>query len=56
MRHLPLLPPEYWKRFQLMTPDRHGHLADAFVKSAGGAFDVAVALIILVMAERYKPR
>jgi hypothetical protein len=40
--------------FQLMTPDRHGHIADAFVKAAGGAFGVAVALVILSMVERWQ--
>jgi uncharacterized membrane protein len=40
---------------QLVTRDRHGHLADAFVKAAGGAFGVAVALIILMIAKRHKP-
>jgi hypothetical protein len=39
---------------QLMTRDRHGHIADAFVKAAGGAFGVAVALIVLVVVERRK--
>jgi hypothetical protein len=42
--------------FQLMTPDRHGHMADAFVKAAGGAFGVAMALIILVVLERGNAR
>jgi hypothetical protein len=41
---------------QLMTRDRHGHIADAFAKAAGGAFGVAVALIVLVVAERSKAR
>jgi hypothetical protein len=40
--------------FQLMTPDRHGHIADAFVKAAGGAFGVAIALIILIILGRRK--
>jgi hypothetical protein len=39
---------------QLVTRDRHGHLADAFVKAAGGAFGVAVALIILIVIDRRK--
>jgi hypothetical protein len=42
--------------FQLMTRDRHGHTADAFVKAAGGAFGVAMALMILIMLERRKAR
>jgi hypothetical protein len=42
--------------FQLMTRDRHGHIADAFVKAAGGAFGVAVALIILITLERHRSR
>jgi VanZ like family len=37
---------------QLVTRDRHGHVADAFVKAAGGAFGVAVALIVLIVAKR----
>jgi hypothetical protein len=41
---------------QLITRDRHGHFADAFVKAAGGAFGVAIALIILVTLERRKGR
>jgi hypothetical protein len=40
--------------FQLITPDRHGHIADAFVKASGGAFGVAVALMILIVLERRK--
>jgi hypothetical protein len=40
---------------QRMTPDRSGHIGYAFVK-AGGAFGVAMALIILVMARRYRAR
>jgi hypothetical protein len=39
---------------QLVTRDRHGHLADAFVKAAGGAFGVAIALIILIVIDRRK--
>jgi VanZ like protein len=39
---------------QLVTRDRHGHLADAFVKAAGGAFGVAMALIILIVIDRRK--
>jgi hypothetical protein len=40
---------------QLVIPDRHGHMADALVKAAGGAFGVAAAaLIALVVAERRK--
>jgi uncharacterized membrane protein len=39
---------------QLVTRDRHGHLADAFVKAAGGAFGVAVAFVILIMVDRRK--
>jgi hypothetical protein len=39
---------------QLMTRDRHGHVADALVKAAGGAFGVAVALIVLIVAQRRK--
>jgi VanZ like family len=42
--------------FQLMTRDRHGHIADAFIKAAGGAFGVAVALMISIMLERRKAR
>jgi hypothetical protein len=42
--------------FQLMIRDRHGHIADAFVKAAGGAFGVATALTILIMLERRKAR
>ena len=42
--------------FQLITRDRHGHIADAFVKAAGGAFGVAMALMILIMLERRKAR
>jgi|ERR1700682_6058858 hypothetical protein len=42
--------------FQLMTRDRHGHIADAFIKAAGGAFGVAMALMILIMLERRKAR
>jgi VanZ family protein len=41
---------------QLMTRDRHGHIADAFVKAAGGVCGVAVALAVLVVAERRKAR
>jgi len=41
---------------QLITRDRHGHVADAFVKAAGGAFGVAVALIVLIVVERCKAR
>jgi hypothetical protein len=41
---------------QLVTRDRHGHIADAFVKAAGGAFGVAMALIMLIVAERLKAR
>jgi hypothetical protein len=37
---------------QLMTGDRHGRIADMFVKASGGAFGVAVALIILILIER----
>jgi hypothetical protein len=40
---------------QLMTSDRHGRIADMFVKASGGAFCVAVALIILILVERCKP-
>jgi hypothetical protein len=40
---------------QLMTRDRHGHIADSLVKAAGGAFGVAMALVILVIAKRRKP-
>ena len=40
--------------FQLMTRDRHGLIADAFIKAAGGAFGVAMALMILIMLERRK--
>jgi VanZ family protein len=40
---------------QLVIPDRHGHMADALVKAAGGAFGVAAAaLIVLFVAERRK--
>jgi VanZ family protein len=40
---------------QLMIPDRHGHIADALVKAAGGAFGVAAAaLIVLVVVVRRK--
>jgi hypothetical protein len=39
---------------QLMIRDRHGHMADALVKAAGGAFGVAMALVILIVAERRK--
>jgi hypothetical protein len=39
---------------QLMTGDRHGRIADMFVKASGGAFGVAVALIILILIERRK--
>ena len=42
--------------FQLITRDRHGHAADAFVKAAGGAFGVAMALIILIVLERRNAR
>jgi VanZ family protein len=42
--------------FQLMARGRHGHIADAFVKAAGGAFGVALALMILFMLERRKAR
>jgi hypothetical protein len=42
--------------FQLMTRDRHGHIADAFIKAAGGAFGVAMALMILIMLDRRKAR
>jgi len=42
--------------FQLITRDRHGHIADAFVKAAGGAFGVAMALTILIMLERRNAR
>jgi hypothetical protein len=42
--------------FQLMTRDRHGHIADAFVKAGGGAFGVATALMILIVLERRKAR
>lgn len=42
--------------FQLITRDRHGHAADAFVKAAGGAFGVAVALLILIALERRNAR
>jgi hypothetical protein len=38
--------------FQLVTPDRHGHIADAIIKAAGGAFGVALASIVLVIFER----
>jgi hypothetical protein len=38
---------------QLVTRDRHGHLADAFVKAAGGAFGVAMALILLIVINRH---
>jgi hypothetical protein len=41
---------------QLMTRDRHGHIADAFVKAAGGAFGVAMALIVLVVVKHRKTR
>jgi uncharacterized protein YqfA (UPF0365 family) len=41
---------------QLMTRDRHGHIADAVVKAAGGAFGVALALTILIMLERRRVR
>jgi hypothetical protein len=41
---------------QLMTRDRHGHIADAFVKAAGGGCGVAMALVVLVVAERRKAR
>jgi VanZ family protein len=41
---------------QLLTPDRHGHIADALVKAAGGAFGVAMALIVLFIARRYQAR
>jgi hypothetical protein len=41
---------------QLMIRDRHGHMADALVKAAGGAFGVAMALVILIVAERRKAR
>jgi hypothetical protein len=40
--------------FQLITPDRHGHIEDGFVKAAGGAFGVALALIIAIMVTRRK--
>jgi VanZ family protein len=40
--------------FQLITPDRHGHIADALVKGAGGAFGVVLALIISLTAQRRK--
>jgi VanZ family protein len=42
--------------FQLMIRDRHGHIADAFVKAAGGVFGVAMALMILIMLEHRKAR
>jgi VanZ family protein len=42
--------------FQLMTPDRHAHIADAFVKAAGGAFGIAMALLILIVIEHRKAR
>jgi hypothetical protein len=42
--------------FQLITRDRHGHLADALVKAAGGAFGVALALMVLILLERRKAR
>jgi hypothetical protein len=41
---------------QLMTRDRHGHIADGLVKAAGGAFGVAVALIFLIIVHRSKAR
>jgi hypothetical protein len=37
---------------QLMTGDRHGRIADMFVKASGGAFGVAVALIILILIDQ----
>jgi hypothetical protein len=40
--------------FQLMIRDRHGHMADALVKAGGGAFGVAMALMILIVADRRK--
>jgi len=40
--------------FQLITPDRHGHIADALVKAAGGASGVMLALIILLTVQRRK--
>lgn len=39
---------------QFITPDRHGHIADALVKAAGGAFGVMLALIISLTAQRRK--
>ena len=39
---------------QLITSDRHGHVADAFVKAAGGAFGVAIALIVSIIVKRRK--
>jgi hypothetical protein len=41
---------------QLITRDRHGHIADALVKASGGAFGVAMALMILPILERRKAR
>jgi hypothetical protein len=40
--------------YQLVLRDRHGHIAEVLVKAAGGAFGVAMASIILIVAERRK--
>jgi hypothetical protein len=42
--------------FQMMIRDRHGHVADALIKAAGGTFGVAMALTILIMVERRNAR
>jgi VanZ family protein len=39
---------------QLITPDRHGHVADALVKAAGGTSGVMLALIISITVQRRK--
>jgi hypothetical protein len=41
---------------QRLTNDRHGHLHDAGAKALGGTFGLAVALMILAVLARYRPR
>jgi hypothetical protein len=35
---------------QLLTPDRHGRLLDAFVKAAGGIFGIGMGRLVLPLA------
>jgi VanZ family protein len=41
---------------QLVTPDRHGHFADACVKAAGGVVGVALAFILIRFKRGFSDR